>query len=86
MLLLGGALVERRSAMRRLGFATLACGTVGLAGLVLLGARITFALGIGALERVADYPFPFWLGVTGVRLLRLAAPPARLRSPVERGY
>ena len=68
MLLLGGVLVRRRAALGAIGGAvTVACGTVGLVGLALLGARMTFGLGIGAIERVAAYPFPFWLCFTGAR-------------------
>ena len=68
---------------RALGAVTVICGAVGIVGLALLGARLTFGLGIGTIERIAAYPFPFWLCFTGASLLvarfRLSASPAYRR-------
>lgn len=47
-----------------------ASGLIGLAGLALLALKADLGLGIGTLERITAYPFPLWLGVTGVWLLR----------------
>ena len=73
MLVLGAALVACGSNLRgaRLGgVLTSLCALVAIVGLVLLGARAASSLGVGAVERIAAYPFPLWLGVTGAVLGR----------------
>ena len=53
-------------------FYSLASGLIGLAGLALLAVKADLGLGIGTVERITAYPFPLWLGVTGLWLLRRA--------------
>ncbi|MBI1217273.1 MAG: DUF998 domain-containing protein [Rhodobacteraceae bacterium] len=49
---------------------SLASGLIGLAGLMFLAMKADLGLGIGTVERITAYPFPLWLGVTGLWLLR----------------
>jgi hypothetical membrane protein len=52
---------------------SLGSGLIGLAGLALLAMKADLGLGIGMVERITAYPFPLWLGLTGVWLLRRKA-------------
>jgi hypothetical membrane protein len=67
MALLGAVLLSR--ARRSYGLYTLMSGLIGLAGTILLSRKIFLGLGAGGMERVASYPFPLWLTVTGAVLL-----------------
>ena len=70
MIVLGIALVRSGDTTRILGYFTLLSGIVALAATFLLAANVDLGLGIGGIERVAIYPFLFWLAATGVSFLR----------------
>ncbi len=67
---------RRRSAAFavRAGHAALVCGTVAIFGDLLLtfGGPAQSILGIGTVERLAAYPLPLWLALTGALALRAA--------------
>jgi hypothetical membrane protein len=67
--LLGVALLRERRPRRAVGLLSLAFGVLGLAGLAGLASGFDFGLGVGAIERVAAYPFPLWIAGMGVWLL-----------------
>jgi hypothetical membrane protein len=49
---------------------TAASGMVGLAATVLLVTEHFLGVGVGGIERIAAYPLPLWMIVTGIQLLR----------------
>jgi hypothetical membrane protein len=67
--LLGVALL-REGASRAVGLVSLTFGLIGLAGLGGLALGHDFGLGLGGVERVADYPFPLWIAGMGAWLIR----------------
>lgn len=69
MALLGLALICSSSRSRVFCWFTLTSGLVGLAATLLLSRRIFLGCGVGGMERVAAYPFPFWLTLAGLFLL-----------------
>jgi len=81
MALLGVVVIFR--SRRPYGLYTLMSGLIGLAGTILLSRKIFLGLGAGGMERVASYPFPLWLTVTGAVLMLM---PNGFRSvPSEAG-
>lgn len=70
MTTLGAALLRQHNFSRGVGIYTLASGIIALTATALFAARITLGLGLGGIERVAFYPFPLWLALTGLYLLR----------------
>lgn len=69
MILLGIALSRSDGSMRVLGYYTLLSGILALTATFLLAANVDLGLGIGGIERVAIYPFLFWLIATGMHFL-----------------
>jgi hypothetical membrane protein len=69
---------------RRLAVVGLVCGTVGLAGALLVSAAQTagsafdLGLGPGGMERVAGYPGNIWTVVVAIAVLQLALASGRL--------
>lgn len=74
--LMGAALLSRAP---RVGAAGLIAGGGGLAGLACFAAGSYFGLGAGGMERVAAYPFVFWIAAMGGWLY------SARRSPDPRG-
>ena len=69
------AFAARDSVLGRLRAPTLAAGLVALVGSVLFLAQQPMGIGVGAMERVAAFPFPIWASGVGVFLL------AKFRAP-----
>jgi hypothetical membrane protein len=67
--LIGAALLREKPAPRAVGLISLGSGLLGLAGLACLAGGLDFGLGVGAVERIAAYPFPLWLAGMGAWLL-----------------
>ncbi len=59
------------------GLLSLSAGLLGLAGVAALVGGADFGLGAGGVERVAAYPFPFWIAGMGAWLLAGGQPAAR---------
>ncbi len=69
MATMGVALLRWRPETRAIGLISIAAGLLGLLGVILLSQHMSLGLGIGAIERVAAYPFPIWIAATGAMLL-----------------
>ena len=65
MLVVGGAMLAQRSAPTWLAVYTLASGIVASAGTIFISSGVTLGVGVGGIERVAFYPYPLWLMLTG---------------------
>jgi hypothetical protein len=60
----------RRGLVARTAAYTAASGMIGLAATALLVAGHFLGAGAGGMERIAAYPLPLWMIVTGILLLR----------------
>src|SRR5262249_2761789 len=69
MALLGVALL-RAKGRQTLAVYSIVSGVVGLVATALFITDHYLGLGIGGMERVAAYPLPLWLSVTGLSFLR----------------
>jgi hypothetical membrane protein len=69
MALLGAILLLRTKWPRFFALYSLVSGLIGLGATLLLSQRIFLGLQVGGMERVAAYPFPLWLSLTGIFLL-----------------
>jgi hypothetical membrane protein len=79
--LLGAALLLQSRWPRLFASFTLGCGSIGLVATLLLSKKIFLGIGIGGMERVAAYPFPLWLTLTGLFLLLQRRPLTGDSSP-----
>jgi hypothetical membrane protein len=75
MVVTGIALLRSSRRRARLGRFTLVCGGIATAGTLLLWNQFSWVAGAlgwpaGMVERIAAYPLPLWLSVTGFFLLR----------------
>jgi hypothetical membrane protein len=69
------AFAARDGVLGRLRVPTLVAGLVALVGSVLFLAQQPMGIGVGAMERVAAFPFPIWASGVGTFLL------AKSRTP-----
>lgn len=69
MLVAGAAMLAQNSAPTGLALYTLASGITASAGTILISSGVTAGIGVGGIERVAFYPYPLWLMLTGASYL-----------------
>ncbi|GIE88340.1 DUF998 domain-containing protein [Actinoplanes regularis] len=72
-------LAPRTTTLGRYRVLTLSAGLIALAGSVLFFAQQGLGLGVGAMERVAAFPFSVWASCVGVALLAGARTPGPAR-------
>jgi hypothetical membrane protein len=70
MVLIGLGMLVQKQPSTRLALYTVASGVVAIAGTVLLSSGLTLGIGVGGMERVAFYPYPVWMTLTGIYYLR----------------
>ena len=69
MLVLGLALLKRTKSNELAGTLSIGAGMIALAATLLLGLTQTTEWPVGAVERIAAYPLPLWLSITGLILV-----------------
>lgn len=69
MVVLALALLRNMPSRMYFGY-TVVSGLTGMTATLFLSRNLLFELGPGSMERIASYPFPLWLSVTGLLLLR----------------
>lgn len=73
-LLTGVALAQGPKSGRRFAAYSVVSGLVGLAAVALIGSSMNFGGDVGIVERLAAYPFPIWISMFGLRMLRSRFP------------
>jgi hypothetical membrane protein len=86
LILLGAVFLTAKKSVRWVGILTLACGGMGLTATLLLAMHASLGLGLGAVERIAIYPFTLWLigaGLVETLTLRKGNPRTETRRDFD---